>query len=116
MLTTGGAFVVPTRTTTVAVPASPPASVTVAVTVWIPSDSVAVTDDPVPSMPSRLETQRMRALRLPSCASSAVPAKVNAAPGAIFVRDAGAVTRTIGAVFCARSTTRSGFASPSRLW
>src|SRR5262249_47118075 len=116
IVTTGGAFVVPTRTTIVALPARPPASVTLAVTVCRPSDSVAVTEGPVPSAPSRLDDHRMRAPRFPSCASRALPANVNATPGATFVRGPGAVMRTIGAVFCARSTTRTGFAVDSRLW
>ena len=82
----------------------------------MPSESVAVTDDPVPSVPSRLETQRILPLRFPSWASSAVPANVSATPRATLVRGAGAVTRTIGAVFCARLRTSSGFAADSRLW
>ena len=82
----------------VAEPVRPPLSVTAAVMVWVPTDSVRDRLPPVPSAPSRFDVQASAAVRLPSCVSLAVPVKVTAVPSTTEVPLAGAVMLTTGAV------------------
>ena len=75
----------------------PALSVTVAVIVCVPVESVlAVIVRPVPSAPSRLEVQAIVAERSPSSVSLAEPAKVTGAPGSKVAPLAGAVISTAG--------------------
>ena len=77
------------------VPGAPPLSVTEAVIVWLPTESVLTEiDAPAPMVPSALELQLMSDARLPSSPSFAVAVNVtvvvagNEAPltGAVMVR------------------------------
>src|SRR5262245_45779601 len=83
----------------VAVPTSPPASVDVAVMVCTPSWSAVVAKlAPVPIGPSRSEDHARAADRLPSVASSAVPANETLVPSTAVVPAAGAAMVTTGGV------------------
>src|SRR5262249_3914457 len=71
-----------------------------AVMVWVPERRfVRVMLAPVPREPSRLDVQVMPALRSPSSASEAVPAKVIASPGLETEPVAGAMMRMGGATW-----------------
>src|SRR5436190_20346788 len=59
---------------------APALSVTLAVIVCTPDDSVLENDPPLPSCPSRLDVHRMAPVRLPSCASLAEPENVTEVP------------------------------------
>lgn len=60
---------------------SPPLSVTLAVRVWAPGESVRVKAPPVPICPSRSEVQMRLAVRVPSSALLAEPEKLMAGLG-----------------------------------
>src|SRR2546428_14031308 len=61
-----------TATTTLALVVAPSASVTDAVSVWVPTDRLGTTSvAPVPRAPSRLDAQRTVAPRFPSSGSAA---------------------------------------------
>src|SRR2546430_11251836 len=73
----------------------PPLSVTVAVMVCVPVESVlAVIVRPVPSAPSRLEGQAIVAGRAPSSGSLAEAPKVTGAPRSKVAAPGGDVVRT----------------------
>src|SRR3990172_1561864 len=83
---------------TVALSVLPPASVMLAVMVWVPDWSVpTVKLAPVPRLPSRSELQAIAALRSVSSGSVAVPVKVAVSPGLKTLAGAGAVIVTLGA-------------------
>src|SRR5262245_35012223 len=86
-----------TRTSTDCAALAPAPSVAVAVIVCKPTDSVAVTDAPTPSKPSRLDVPRNVDARSPSSASAAVPDWVTGVPRLTSVAEAAAVTT--GGVF-----------------
>ncbi len=95
-----------TVTVTEAEPVTPCASLTDAVTVWLPSVSeAAVTEAPVPKAPSRDEVQVSWALRSPPPASLAVPVKVTLVPDVTVVPPEGAVIVTVGAPAAALTVT-----------
>jgi len=75
-------------------------SVTVAITVWTPTDrSDLEKEPPVPMGPSRLEVHARLAVRSPSPVSVAVPVNVMGSPWSNVDPFAGAVIVTVGAVF-----------------
>ena len=89
-----------TVTLMASVPGRLPLSVTDAVMVWVPTDNVVVTKaPPVPRVPSRLEVQTRLAVKIPSSASVAVPAKLTLVPSTTEVPEGGAVIVTVGGVF-----------------
>ena len=76
----------------------PPASVTLAVMTWVPADSAAVAKDPpLPMAPSRSDVHAMFAVRSPSSASLAEPAKLTLSPRLKPAPSVGAVMLTLGA-------------------
>ena len=96
-----------------------PLSVTDAVIVCTPIDSVAPTLAPVPNAPSRFEVQARFALRSPSSLSVAVPVSISAVPSTTLVPLAGAVIFTPGAVLVGSvlySTCRSAAAFGASLY
>ena len=96
--TTGGSFTAVTIRVIWSVPVSPPLSVTVAVTVWVPAErSDREKDPPVPMDPSRLELHSRSAVRSGSSTSSAVPVNVITSPSANVSPFAGVVIVTVGA-------------------
>src|SRR5687768_9743724 len=79
---------------------APPASVTEAVIVWVPSESALVEmEPPIPSAPSRLELHASVAVRDPSSASLAEPVNVMELPCVYVDPSAGAVIVTVGLLF-----------------
>ena len=90
-----------TVTPTVAVPTSPPVSVTAAVMRCGPGLSAFVMLAPVPSVPSRSEVQTRRAPSGPSSRSLAVPLNVTGLPARTTAASAGAVIATSGSVSAA---------------
>src|SRR3989441_3253471 len=88
----------PAITWTAPAPASPAASVALAVTTCTPGESLAVTDDPLPRSPSRSERQTSAAPRSPSWGSVAVAANAVGAPATIAAPSPGAVISTRGCV------------------
>ena len=81
MATVGGSLgAALTVTVTKAVAVLPPESVTCAVIVWVPLLKVREKLPPVPIEPSMLEVQVTLAVRLPSCASAALPEKLMVVP------------------------------------
>ena len=98
MLTVGGVFTALTVRVTCSEALSPPLSVTEAVIVCSPADSVSVTKDPpLPMTPSTLELQDRLPVRSPSSRSTAVPVKAITSPSANVDPSAGAVMVTAGA-------------------
>ena len=95
--TVGGSFgaavivtVIPAETVTL------PLFVTDAVTVCVPTESVALTLAPVPSAPPGFEVHTRFALKSPSSVSFAVPSKVSSVPSTTLVPSAGPVIVTVG--------------------
>src|SRR3954466_938082 len=67
----------------------PPASATVAVTVWVPVDNARENEPPRPMEPSMLDDHARLEVRVPSCVSLAEPVNVTEAPFARLVPLAG---------------------------
>ncbi len=84
-------------------PLRPPLSLTEAVMVWVPAESVLEKDPPLPIKPSKVETQLNPKVRSPSSGSLAAPAKLIEVPlsktepstGAVIVTEGAALTVTV---------------------
>ena len=87
------------------VPLKLPLSVTEAVIVCVPTESVAETDAPVGIGVPSDDVQTRLADKSPSSASATVPVKAMEVPVAKEAPSAGAVTVTIGAVFDSAAVT-----------
>ena len=98
IVTVGGVFAL-TVTVIDALAVNPMESLTEAVIVWFPTERTAEKEPPVPMAPSREEVQARLAVRSPSSASVAVPAKLMLVPSANVLPSSGAVMVTVGDVF-----------------
>ena len=81
------------------VPPSPPLSVTEAVIVCVPADSVREKLPPLPMGPSMFDAHLKPEVRFPSCASDAEPEKLMEAPCAKLALLPGDEIDAVGAVF-----------------
>jgi hypothetical protein len=95
-VTTGRTFA-STVTVIAAEPGVPCPFVAVAVIVWTPWERPEVENPPpLPIAPSRSESQTSAAVRSPSSASLAVPAKPSRSPSVMLVPSAGRLIATVG--------------------
>ena len=94
-----------TATTTLALVVAPSASVTDAVSVWVPTDRLGTTSvAPVPRAPSRLDAQRTVAPRFPSSGSAATAPRRTGLAVSRLVCGAGATIAIAGGTLGGRTT------------
>ena len=95
-----------TATTTLALAAAPSASVTEAVSVWVPTDRLGTTSAaPLPRTPSRLDVQRTLAPRFPSSTSVAAATRSAGRAVSSVACGAGTTTAIAGGTLGGRTTT-----------
>ena len=111
MVTLGA--VLSTVTVMASEPWRPPASVTLAVMVWVPTERLVAKDPPVPIAPSRSEVQARAAVRLPSSGSLAEPAKLMVSVARKVEPSAGAVIVALGAALTVMVMASESWSPPA---